>query len=96
MVIERYRSYHNKPDAHQIIEDFRENQHHDTEDKADYSPDQAQITCYVFHELSPPAVELLQYAMQTDVSAIVMVSAAIRVVLFRFFREELELGSASE
>jgi hypothetical protein len=33
----RYHSTQYQEDAHQIIEDFRENHHHDTEDKGDDS-----------------------------------------------------------
>jgi hypothetical protein len=36
----RYHSYYDEPDAHQIVEDFRKNHHHDTEDKGDYSSDE--------------------------------------------------------
>jgi hypothetical protein len=36
----RYHSYHDEPDAHQIIEDFGKDHHHDTEDKGDYSSNQ--------------------------------------------------------
>jgi len=35
----RYHSYHDEPDAHQIIEDFRKDHYHDAEDKGDYSSD---------------------------------------------------------
>jgi len=33
----RHHPYYDEPDAHQIIEDFRENHYYDTEDKGDDS-----------------------------------------------------------
>jgi hypothetical protein len=40
MANKRYHAPQYQDDAHQIIEDFRKNQYHDTEDEADYSSNQ--------------------------------------------------------
>jgi hypothetical protein len=38
----RYNSYEDEPDAHQIIEDLRENHHYYAKDKADDSSNESQ------------------------------------------------------
>jgi 2,3-bisphosphoglycerate-independent phosphoglycerate mutase len=58
----RYHPYYDKPDAHQIVEDFGENHYHDAEDKRDDSPNEA-YPRYCFkktkHRLSPPLIGLI-------------------------------------
>jgi hypothetical protein len=54
--------YYDEPDAHQIVEDFGEYHHNDTEDKGDDSRYEAHVRqgyrSQIIHLLSPPITEL--------------------------------------
>jgi hypothetical protein len=85
---ERNDSTQYQEDAHQVVEDIREDHDHDAEDQTDYPPDQDYIASQ--HGSSPPVADLHQYDTTASVSAIDTISSACS-----FTARRMELNPAT-